>query len=242
MLQYPHSMSSLVDRPSSNTPRPLSEGTDPTLPLVNPSQKQLELIEHAISVLSGISRTFKGESNTDSSAEKLSLRCAGDELKDRARQNFRHTIIELFSHAPRSFSCAAAVREFVVETAQNLNRDLTRDGVGFFRTWDTTIPIHTPKELVAEEFGNFCEELYLRIGQDKVDSIELAAWIEWRFNARIHPLADGCGRTSRALSTYFLGLGQIPLPPFTDREEYFEKINLPFEEWLAYYTGHIPKQ
>lgn len=75
--------------------------------------------------------------------------------------------------------------------------------------------------------NNVIDELLLcsrRISSDSIGSlIERAARLEWEIGiGPLHPFADACGRTSRALSAMLLFTNNVPIKRHLSRAEYYE--------------------
>lgn len=195
------------------------------------------LVDHSVLVLQGISRTFKGISDTSSSELKEKLLLEGDALKEKVAENFRSAILGLAERIPLQLNCVEDVRNLVLQIWRSLNDGLVPEGRSPWRSWETGVPAHPHPDEIQAGLDKFAEDLIARYNTPDRDSLAFAAWIEQSFNGKLHPMSDGCGRCSRALATLVLLESGLPLPSYKNREEFFEKINLPFEEWLTYYSS-----
>lgn len=73
-------------------------------------------------------------------------------------------------------------------------------------------PVKIPRE--AKRFRKM-----LSANLDRWEPVRLAAWTEWMWAEHIHPLGDGCGRTSKALSAWVLVRRGLPLPSYVGGAE-----------------------
>ena len=105
----------------------------------------------------------------------------------------------------------------------------------------TPYPNQPEPAKLESEISAFAQDFFARWSNPNEDAVSLAAWIEQEFNGRIHPLYDGCGRTSRTMAAIALGRSGLPYPKFTSREEFFTLINEPFYVWFQYYGRGVSK-
>jgi len=204
---------------------PISIGTDTVL----------DLFRQATRTLTKISRTFGGESNTDVSQDKLPLLISGEALKDRVAENFFNAAAFAHSCFLAGIKSPAEMERVIFLTTLHANRGLVDESLGFFRSWPGHEGQPAPDNL-PQAFSEFASTLLEKLSQS-ADKVEVAAWIEHTFNAQIHPLSDGCGRVSKALSTAVLALEGKPFPAFANRDEYFSSLLRPLEEFTAIYRG-----
>jgi hypothetical protein len=73
----------------------------------------------------------------------------------------------------------------------------------------------------------------------RADGYKIAAFVEQELDSRIHPFADGCGRTSKIVSGWILARYDLSLPQWESRDEYYEHIEKDLPEWEKYYLAHI---
>ena len=93
---------------------------------------------------------------------------------------------------------------------------------------------------LQEAMDCFYIKLYekLRQAEEKqLDPDELAAWIEFYIEGTLHPFTDGCGRTAKSVSAFFLKrLGEV-LPDYDSRENYYDAMMAGWDEFLDYYKS-----
>jgi hypothetical protein len=200
-----------------------------------------------------LSRTYKGQSDTGTSAEKLPLLLSGDALKEQVEQNERE--VHKFIHAQRNAeapSCAADVQKLLFHIADLTNHNLLPDGG--LRTW----PIEpnqrsltsgevisgpaakVPPEKLETAIAEFAETIWDCWREIAQDPVPLAAWAEWELNGgSLHPFYDGCGRISRAFAAALLVRGRCLLPLFEDSAAYFTIGTCGVSDWVAYYRKQI---
>lgn len=213
-------MNPVVKSAHTQTPR-IHTGLPSVYDLLAAPQKQC--IEHALTVLENISRTFRGESNTDTSRDKEKLLVEGQVLVSQSRENFRKGVAMLFALDENALAFPHSVKQLIGVLGLRLNEGLMPKTRGFWRTWDTPFKEQAApgdvKEMLDKNFyGAFLEKFHNR----EQDPVEFAVWVERTLNRSYHPYSDGCGRITRALSTWILGRAGLLLPAFTSRDEYFD--------------------
>ena len=72
---------------------------------------------------------------------------------------------------------------------------------------------------LQKEMAQFYDEFYQRLKNPKQDPVELAAWLEYRVNFTDHIFADGCGKSSQALSNFIFMRNNLPLPRIASKKE-----------------------
>lgn len=191
--------------------------------------------EAVLSALASLSRTFNGVSDTTSAAEKPKLAVEeGDTLKAKSSQNLGHALEYLWTNRLTSFASPASVREFIDALATIVSEGLLQPGQSFYRTWATKFG-HTLPENIEREYQSFCEWFFNNVDSD--DPVAVAALVEKRLDGKIHPFADGCGRTSKLLAAFTLLRHDIFPPSYGSRNEYYVNINLSDAEWISYYRS-----
>jgi hypothetical protein len=198
------------------------------------SQDRRQLIESAIVVLNNLSRTINGEGNTDVSTLKHKPLIAGQQLIDQVSVNFTNAVELLIINLVKGLRSPDQTRDLIISAANHINSGIISNQQGFFRQW-SGYPIQVPPESVESEFEAFCLNLYERQDQIFDSPKKFAADCEYEFNIRIHPLADGCGRSSIALATAILACTKLEYPKFESRTEYFRNALISKEHWLEYY-------
>ncbi len=193
------------------------------------------LVNHAVSSLRRISRTFGGISDTSSSSLKKPLLLNGAKLADKIDENFQRAVYYLLLDETQPHS-AADVRRLFLETYWIVNEGLL-PGQAIWREWETKYNI--PSAGIRDAFDEFSRECYARMQNPSCDAISLSAWSEKELNTRIHPFYDGCGRVSRAWSVAQLARVNCKWPVFSSREEYFSLIEQPLNVWTSAYRDRI---
>lgn len=208
----------------------------------DPDEAKRRFIEAAISNLERTSRTKLGVSDTSSSTEKPELKASGDELADRATENFRHAIERLYDERGRELHSPEEVRALIEEVAQTVSDGFLKEGQGLWRTWATKFSNQTPPERIPEEMEQFVSKLTEHLSNPEDDAVATAAFIEKRLDGEIHPFVDGCGRTAKALSAFVLARAGKPLPTYRSREEYYREVYGTDGEWERYYHSLFSEQ
>ena len=166
------------------------------------------LFTQALANLAATSRTKKGVSDTSSSADKPTLATTGAALADRATDNVSRALKTVWTDRFRSFSSPIELRAWIDRLAATVSDGLLQAGQPLYRAWATKFAMQTVPAEIEAEMLVFCTELLARLGSDPVAT---AAWVEHELDARIHPFADGCGRTTKLVSACYahtLHLGQ----------------------------------
>jgi len=197
------------------------------------------IVSHALAVIQPISRTFCGISDTSTSDQKQALLYEGPELATLVSRNFTSVLTRLLESNELNLPTETEVEQFFVSLVGALNYGLTRSGQGMWRSWETGIKGQSSPDEIDHHMRIFYREFAEKFNYAHHDPIAFAAWNEKRLNAEIHPLADGCGRTSKALAVLILGRANLLYPRHQSREVYFERINLPLDQWTSYYRGEV---
>lgn len=95
-------------------------------------------------------------------------------------------------------------------------------------------------ENLKEAMDEFYKKLYDKLQQaqeGELDEKELGAWIEFYIEDTLHPFADGCGRTAKSVSAFFLQILGEDLPDYDNRENYYDAMMDGWEEFLEYYNS-----
>jgi hypothetical protein len=204
------------------------------------SEKHRALIEHTVSVLRRISRTFRGESNVDSSPDKEKLLHEGPALTALVERNVRRTLSMLFSIDAAPIGTADEVKQLLAVAALRLNEDLVPPARNFWRTWHTPFAHHAHPDAIKPAMRErFYPEFSARLRRGE-EPVAFAVWNERTDNGEIHPLADGCGRRSKVLSAWILGRAGLKFPSFASRDEYFAMLLEPtFESAVRAYRERV---
>lgn len=219
-------------------------------PVDKDSEMSLEYyLEAAERNLHATSRTAKGIIDLSASIDKESAMEDGlDEqtISERATTNFRDSIRTLFENRDRTFENPSQLREFIETIATQINDGITKKGV-LIRSHDSEKYPYTLVQNLEKEMEQFYAELHKRISDPTDDSIATAAWIEYRINFSDHFFADGCGKASKAISSWVLMRNGKPLPDYNDGDDaplnFFKKRRdgnpeadaQQLEEWTTHY-------
>jgi hypothetical protein len=187
----------------------------------------------------------------------------GEELSQAVRANFASTVPLLLEKLLVPLEGPLEVQRLFEHTAHGVNEGLLvtrskREGddtevvTPLYRTWNGHPGQPDPKDIFLElgsfhlEFLERHQELLattnVKLLQIKSDTaLRFAAWIEKRYNHELHPLYDGCGRTSKAFAVAALLMAGVPYPKFSGRDRYIELRSQPIELWTADFAAHIPE-
>ena len=179
-----------------------------------------EMYKHtALANLAATSRTARGIVDTSASADKAEKMMGGTgaEVAERAVANFTSAIEKLFEARDTQFKDAAELRTFVEGIAQEINAGITKEGVLIRESDSEKFPYTRIKDLESA-MNNFYEELFERLQNKDTDSVELAAWIEYRVDLSDHFFADGCGKAAKAISSWTLMRNKHILPTYRGRD------------------------
>ena len=190
--------------------------------------------------VSRLSRTAGGVTEAAYGGAKPAIVVERDKLVEIVERNLRKAIAHVWAHGPAIRSNTVHVQSFMNAVATMISVDVLPPGSGLFRTWDTRERFHrqvAPADILAE-YRALCAHIAGRL--DENDPVAVAAELEWELDGRIHPFADGCGRTAKLLGAWILLRGDTLPARFSDRTEYYAVINHPLQEWVAYYRAHIP--
>lgn len=197
---------------------------------------QQQWTESVLASLAGMSRTLGGASDTTSSADKPKLGCQeGGALASRTERNLRQALLFLWEQRECQFKAAAEVLAFVETLAATVSEGLLADGQSLYRTWETKFG-QTPVRAIEAEYMEFCGWLFRALAKP-TDFVEIAALSEQRLDGKIHPFADGCGRTAKLLASFVLLRDNRTPPRYGARKEYYQKINQSEAEWVSYYRS-----
>lgn len=215
---------------------------EPTVKMATPSPFSKErLIEHFLSEQSRNSRTFRGISDTSTSELKKPLLLHGEELQEKVKGNVEEVLRNTLLVFPPSFTSSHGAQLWIFYLSVKLNQGLTRDEVPILRTWETKISYQTPCSELEEACCMFADEFFQKWQSGETDPVQFAAWIEQEWNGKIHPLSDGCGRTSKTMAAIVLAQKGLPYPNFDSREDFFSHIGESFEVWREFYARGVYK-
>jgi hypothetical protein len=208
-----------------------------------------QYVQSAMDNLSRTSRTAKGTIDTSASAGKADKVVQGKseaEIAAQATSNYRKVVEGLYDQRNRAFKSTDDLREFVEGTARSVNEGILAKG--FYRDEDSPKYPYTRMKDFQAAMSQFYGELLARLNDPHQDPQELAAWVEYRMDLTDHFFADGCGKTSKAISAWTLMRNNTPLGRFPeDRKALFanaptivkgtdpEKEREQYERWVRWY-------
>lgn len=191
--------------------------------------------EKALEGIQKTSRTAKGVSDTSSSADKQKLAVEeGDKLAAKTAENVRGALRMAWNARDREFKSADEVHEFTEGLARQVSSGLLPAGQGLYRTWETPNDQTSPGE-VKVATRKFSEQLYEKLDEDPVAT---AAWAEKQM-AKIHPWADGVGRTTKVLGAFVLARGGLKPATYPDMKTYYAEIKKSPESWEKFYRTMV---
>ncbi|HZN93011.1 MAG TPA: hypothetical protein VFB81_09920, partial [Myxococcales bacterium] len=122
----------------------------------------------------------------------------------------------------RQFQNPQELRAFVEKAAADINKGITKEGVLLRTGEDSPKYPYTKVADLPKAMDQFYGELFRRLDDPRQDPKQLAAWIEYRLDLTDHFFADGCGKTSKAISAWALMRKGEPLPEYGSRDAYFD--------------------
>lgn len=192
------------------------------------------------------SRTAKGKVDTSVSETKQKSKLSGVNLIEQVGRNQEQLAIFVWGRSQQEIKSAQDIEDAIKKMVQIINNNISEDPQAL-RTWDREVPHgrQVSPEKIPEEMENFYQQCFEKIAlvqQEKMSAAELAAWVELEINKNIHPFADGCGRTSKGLSTFILNHFRFPLPDYGNRDEYFAAMDKGLEYFQKeYYQACIKR-
>ena len=197
--------------------------------------------ERLFTSVSNLSRTSKGATNK-AYVEKPSLLITDPALLRRqTAQNLRLAISHVWIRGPLVKAEKMDVRLFIDTLAARISEELLPPDRRV-RTWELDKKKY-PEGLSPHELPLWLPVFYKSVaviladtGRDPVQS---AAWIERVFDARLHPLVDGCGRVAKLLGAWILLCGEKYPAYFCDRDEYYSAMMSSVQIWENFYRAHV---
>jgi len=191
--------------------------------------------EQLLANLDIISRTVStGKIDTSTHTKKSLVLKKKNISKKIVFKNILRAVELLEQNLHTKFKSKQHIENFTIKLVSVLNDKILEQGKEFtLRTWDKPSIGLTPLATLQKDLDDFYSWLYLNI--NSVDAIKVAGLIEYRFNARLHPLADGCAKTSILLSSFILMRKGNDLPTYRSRKEHYKHFAGTESEWLKYY-------
>ena len=196
-------------------------------------------IDLSIERITALSRSFRGESNTDVSACKEPFIVPADEVSQRVIANFRLAVSRFSTLGPRDLRVGQDAEVVLLDIARTVNEGLHPDKRPLLRTWETGLLGHAALVELRDSYDRFCGEFAQEWPFSFRDPAPFGAWIEWTANARGHFWYDGCGRITRAAAVTALSRAELAYPQFESRAEYFELISQPLASWTKTYAMRV---
>lgn len=184
-----------------------------------------------LSNLKVMSRTSHGIGRE---ANRPGLEKAGDKLAEQADTNFRNALDWVWEHKEDDLGSGPQVRSALENLANRVSENLLKPGQSKYRTWEDAN--YKPAADIQKNLDSFSQELSERL---KGDPQETSAWAEKELQ-RVHPFADGVGRTSMLLAGLIAAHHGTDLPTYRSREEHFRAMNAP-GKWEGYYKSLFSK-
>lgn len=237
--------------PKENEPIIEPNSTGQTVKLLT----KKEYLDQSLRNLEITSRTAKGTIDTSASAgkkEKIADGLTADKAAQQALSNFKEAIEFLHQEKDKSFENPQQLRGFIEGIAIQINRGITKEGV-LIRQEDSPKYPYTKITDLEMAMEDFYSELFRQLQNSNGDPIETAAWIEYRIDLTDHFFADGCGKTAKAISSWFLMKYNAPLPAYRNRKELYENApnqrrgenseitEIQYKRWVNYYKSLFAK-
>lgn len=193
-----------------------------------------------------VSRSAQGISDTSVSEDKAKLDLEGEKLAEQVQKNIFGLAHYIWENKEKQFESAEDVRGFINDIANLANNKLSeKRSPHSFRTHEVPYGRKVHPDEIEKEMEMFYSALLGKIQEadrGSMDPKDLAKWIELEINRNIHPYADGCGKISNALSSFFLARYNYALPSFDSRESYYEAMNKGDEDFGEYYQALFNKE
>ena len=180
----------------------------------------------ALRNLMAMSRTANGTVDVSASAGKKDSMTGvdGQEAANLARENFQKAIHEAYENRGRKFESPEELRQFVEELATQINGGLVKEGM-LIRSTDSDKYPYTRIADLEDTMQQFYQELYAKLEDPEQDPVEAAAFAEFGIDFVGHFFADGCGKTSKVVSSFVLMRSGHSLPDYKrnggDRKFYY---------------------
>jgi len=191
-----------------------------------------EFINQMVVNIEASSRSAHGEETEMAGKPSLSLK--DTELIQRVDANTREAAAFAWAHRNDALTTPEDVHSVIEGIGTRVNNGLVPT---LYREHETGRNV--PVAQMRSELTTFERELATRI--DHPDVVATAAWVEREFDARIHPFADGVGRSTKLLSGLVLARAGHALPRYGDRTTYYAKAVQSVPVFTEYYRGLFTK-
>lgn len=185
------------------------------------------------------SRTSKGVSDTSVSENKNAPLVDGEKLEEIVSKNTEQIALYIWDHKNDAFSSVDDIKKLVINIIQIVNNRLSDDPTKF-RSWNVEYGRKVPVSNLSEEMESFYRNLLLKIKEvdrGELKPFALARFIEIEIDGNIHPFADGCGRISKSLASFFLARYNSSLPRYKSRDDYYNAMNQGEDVFIDYYRN-----
>lgn len=174
------------------------------------------------------SSTALGREESKHKPGKPRLGMSGATLEQRVKTNSFQVAAVIIRACNESWPANKTIREII-----NATHDGFSPKLGKFRTHQTAARYGVLPKDISRRMREFEKTLEMRL--DRTDPVWLAAWAEFQFDELIHPLSDGCGRVSKAISAWILVRKGLPLPRYGARKIYLRAVQSGWKQFLDYY-------
>lgn len=192
-----------------------------------------------IQVTSRTSRTGNVEHSVAADKEHLLVQQNQHERTQHIARNTHNVFRELWTHRHTKFRSPQELMQFIFRVAALTNEACVHPP-DKLRTWEIPYGRKVLAQDVPAELDAFITTLFTLSHSAPTRSAKtlqtLAAWIELEIDKHIHPFADGCGRVSKAISSWFLLHNDQPLPHIPSREQYYAAMNNSDAAFFHFYS------
>lgn len=188
--------------------------------------------------ITALSRTAQGSNEEAYGGKKQAISLDDPSRLPQIVENNLRTAIRCIWDCGREFHTNGAQLQFMNVVAGCVSKDLLPRADSLFRTWDTSdkYPWQISPRRIRAEMDDLAATIRHQIGTR--DTVKLAAEVEREIDWRIHPYADGCGRTAKLLGAWILLSKDLPPALFTDRKEYYFAMG-DWPRWHQYYRDRV---
>lgn len=170
-----------------------------------------------------MSRTVNGTLSTSSSPTKsISMATnSAEEANKLALENTDRALEFLFSNRRKNFDSAKDLEEFILQTAQIVNKGIVKEGYLFRNGEDCKNITYVKIKDLPEVWEWFIKTFYWMLTNSCFSAEGIAAFCEYVINITGHFFSDGCGKTSMLISTYVFMRFDLPCVIYTSMDEFF---------------------
>ena len=208
------------------------------LELEKPKIPLSQYLKDAERNLQATSRTAHGIVDTSASPTKAESIEVNDEKKveDLAQDGVKRAIEAAFSVKDHNFTNATELRSFVEWIAETVNGGILKNGVLIRSGADSDKYPYTRIADLPNTMDHFYQKLLEKMNDPEADPVEVAAFAEYNIDLSGHFFADGCGKTSKVISSLILMRANHELPDYSRGE------SKDYQQVRGEYYSHAPKQ